>query len=113
MAKKKTPTKPKSADPVLRNSHYAAGKRATVATKPGFTSCVVLEPVSVGPRGGIVFEVAMRIQPLAGKVTFVPRGKETLVIDAATKPSGAAIERLLRTEWKKKGGVPPTVVDYT
>jgi hypothetical protein len=112
-SKKPTVTKTKSKGGlVLRKGSYAAGKRATVATKHGYATCVVLEPVGVGPKGGIVFEVALRVAPSAGKVTFVPRGKETLVVDAHANPSAAAIQRLLRTSWGKKGGDPPTVVDH-
>lgn len=112
-SKKPAATKTKkTGEPVLRKGSYPAGKRATVATKHGFASCVVLEPVGVGPKGGIVFEIALRIAPSAGKVTFVPRGKETLVIDAHASPSAAAIQRLLRTSWGKKGGDPPTVIDH-
>jgi hypothetical protein len=97
----------------LRKKALAPGKRATVATKTGFDSCIVLAPEGVGAKGGLAFAVALRVGPAAGKVSFVPRGKETLVIDAAATPSTSAIQAFLRKTWDKKGGDPPTVIDRT
>jgi hypothetical protein len=114
MTTKKTATKGKSnAALTLRKGALAPGKRATVKTKAGFASCIVLAPDGVGAKGGLSFAVALRVAAGAGKVTFVPRGKETLVIDAAASPSASALQSFLRKVWDKKGGDPPTVIDRT
>lgn len=112
MATKRT-AKPKTAKgPIVRKATYRPGKRATVATKPGFASCVVLIPADIGRTGGMVFDVALRIHSTAGKVSFVPRGKETIVIDSPkSELSAAAVQKLVRQVWDKKGGDPTIVRD--
>lgn len=110
-AKKSKKTSKGRATLMLRTRPLAAGKRATLATKSGFDTCIVLSPVGVGPKGGISFAVALRVGPSAGKVTFVPRGKETLVVEANGSPSASALQSFLRRVWDKKGGDPPLVVD--
>jgi len=94
----------------LRKKSPASGKRATITTKAGFESCLVLCPVDARPDGQIDFVVALRVAPAAGKVSFVPRGKETIVIDATGTPDSTALTKFVRRTWQKKGG-PPTVVD--
>jgi hypothetical protein len=114
MPAKKTTAKPQTATSstlVRRKGGLTAGKRATLATKTGFKSCIVLVPAGVATKGAIQFEVALRIAPAAGKVAFVPRGKETIVIDAVGSPSTGALSRYVREIWDKKGGSPPVVVD--
>ncbi len=110
-AKKSKKTTKSHAILSLRPRPLPPGKRATIATKSGLPTCIVLAPVGVGPKGGIAFAIALRVGPSAGKVTFVPRGKETLVVDAKESPSAAALQAFLRKVWDKKGGEPPIVVD--
>lgn len=112
MAAKKSTNAEAAPHLALRKARLAPGKKATIKTNPGFGSAIVLSPVGVSPTGGIAFAVAMRVSPPAGRVSFIPKGKETLVIDADGAPSNLALERFVRRVWDKKGGDPPTVVDF-